>query len=104
MWIASWCWRVEAPATIPKAPQSSRKPPAAAGDDRDIIVLDLPPWSALEVNPLQCASAIVVQKSPREGFGLTVTEGLWKRKPTIASAVGGVPHQIIDQLTGVLAR
>ena len=50
------------------------------------------------------ASAIVVLKSPREGFGLTVTEGLWKRKPTIASAVGGVPHQIIDQLTGVLAR
>jgi len=86
---------------MPKAPQSSRKPPR---DNRDIIVLDLPPWSALEVIPLQCASAIVVLKSPREGFGLTVTEGLWKRKPTIASAVGGVPHQIIDQLTGVLAR
>ena len=77
---------------------------AAAGDDPDIIVLDLPPWAALEINALQRASTIVVQKSLREGFGLTVTEGLWKRKPTIASAVGGIPNQIIHKLTGVLVH
>jgi trehalose synthase len=74
----------------------------AAGDDPDIIILDLPPWSALEINALQRASTIVVQKSLKEGFGLTVTEALWKGKPTIASAVGGIPTQVIDKVTGAL--
>jgi len=46
----------------------------------------------------------VVQKSLREGFGLTVTEALWKGKPTIASAVGGIPTQIIHKLTGALVH
>jgi trehalose synthase len=76
----------------------------AAGDDRDIIILDLPPWCALQINALQRASTIVVQKSIREGFGLTVTEALWKGKPTIAGAVGGIPNQIIHKLTGVLVH
>jgi trehalose synthase len=76
----------------------------AAGDDPDIIILDLPPWSALEINALQRASTIVVQKSLKEGFGLTVTEALWKGKPTIASAVGGIPTQVIDKLTGALVH
>ena len=77
---------------------------AAAGDDRDIIILDLPPWCALEINALQRASTIIVQKSIKEGFGLTVTEALWKGKPTIAGAVGGIPNQIIHKLTGVLVH
>ncbi len=76
----------------------------AVGDDPDIIVLNLPPWSALEINALQRASTIVVQKSLKEGFGLTVTEALWKGKPTIAGAVGGIPSQIIHKLTGVLVH
>lgn len=76
----------------------------AAGEDPDIIILDLPPWCALEINALQRASTIVVQKSIREGFGLTVTEALWKAKPTIAGAVGGIPNQIIHKLTGVLVH
>jgi trehalose synthase len=76
----------------------------AAGGDRDIIILDLPPWCAHEINALQTASAVVVQKSIREGFGLTVTEALWKGKPTIASAVGGIPNQVIHKLTGVLVH
>jgi trehalose synthase len=76
----------------------------AAGENSDIIILDLPPWSALEINALQRASTIIVQKSIREGFGLTVTEALWKGKPTIGGAVGGIPNQIIDQLTGVLVH
>jgi len=76
----------------------------AAGDDPDIIILDLPPWCALEINALQRASTIVVQKSLREGFGLTVTEALWKGKPTIASAVGGIPNQVIQKLTGALVH
>ncbi len=76
----------------------------AAGDDHDVIILELPPWSALEINALQRASTIIVQKSLKEGFGLTVTEGLWKGKPTIASAVGGIPTQVIDKHTGVLVH
>ena len=77
---------------------------AEVGDDPDIIVLNLPPWCALEINALQRASTIVVQKSLKEGFGLTVTEALWKGKPTIAGAVGGIPSQIIHKLTGMLVH
>jgi trehalose synthase len=76
----------------------------AAGDDPDVIVLNLPPWSGLEINALQRASTLIVQKSLKEGFGLTVTEALWKSKPTIAGAVGGIPTQVIDKLTGVLVQ
>jgi trehalose synthase len=76
----------------------------AAAQDPDVIILELPPWSALEINALQRASTIVIQKSLKEGFGLTVTEALWKSKPTIASAVGGIPTQIIDKHTGVLVH
>jgi trehalose synthase len=64
----------------------------------------LPPWSALEINALQRASTIVIQKSLREGFGLTVSEALWKRKPVVASAVGGIPTQVIHKHTGMLVH
>ena len=76
----------------------------AAGDDPDIIILDLPPWCALQINAIQSASTIIIQKSLKEGFGLTVAEALWKAKPTIAGAVGGIPNQIIHKLTGVLVH
>ncbi len=76
---------------------------AAAGDP-DVHVLDLPPWSAVEINALQRASTIVIQKSLREGFGLTVAEALWKKKPVVASAVGGIPAQVIHKHTGLLAH
>jgi trehalose synthase len=76
----------------------------AAGEDPDVIILNLPPWSALEINALQRASTIIIQKSLKEGFGLTVTEGLWKEKPVVAGAVGGIPNQIIHKLTGVLVH
>jgi trehalose synthase len=76
----------------------------AAGDDPDVIILNLPPWSALEINALQHASTVILQKSLKEGFGLTVTEGLWKEKPVVAGAVGGIPTQIIHKLTGVLVH
>ncbi|MGD1158314.1 MAG: glycosyltransferase [Terriglobia bacterium] len=76
----------------------------AAAGDTDIHILDLPPWSATEINALQRGSTIVIQKSLREGFGLTVTEALWKRKPVVASAVGGIPTQVIHKRTGLLAH
>jgi trehalose synthase len=54
------------------------------------------------VNCLQRASTVVIQKSLREGFGLTVTEALYKRTPVVASKVGGIPLQIIDGVNGFL--
>ena len=75
-----------------------------AQNDVDVHVLNLPPWSATEINALQRGSTIVIQKSLREGFGLTVTEALWKRKPVVASAVGGIPTQVIHKHTGLLAH
>jgi trehalose synthase len=75
-----------------------------AGKDADIHILDLPPTSAPEINALQRASTIILQKSLREGFGLTVTEALWKKKPVVASAVGGIPSQVIHKHTGMLAH
>jgi len=74
----------------------------AAGDDRDIHVLLLPPGSDIEINALQRASAVVLQKSLKEGFGLTVAEALWKSKPVIAGAVGGIPQQITHKYSGIL--
>ena len=76
---------------------------AADGDPR-IHILELPPFSDREINALQRASAVVIQKSLREGFGLTVTEALWKRRPVIASAVGGIPLQVLHNLTGLLVH
>jgi trehalose synthase len=76
----------------------------AAGKDPDIFILELPPSAPLEVNALQRASTVVIQKSLREGFGLTVAEALWKKKPVVASAVGGIPTQVIHKHTGLLAH
>jgi len=74
------------------------------GDDPDIHILLLPPDSHLEINALQRFSRVILQKSLREGFGLTVTEALWKGKPVIASAVGGIPLQIRHGVTGLLVH
>jgi len=76
---------------------------AAAGDP-DIHVLLLPPFSDLEINALVRGSSVVIQKSIREGFGLTVSEALWKRKPVIGGAVGGIKLQVIDGVTGFLVH
>jgi len=75
-----------------------------AGNNPDIHVLLIPPNSDLEINALQRASTIIVQKSLREGFGLTVTEALWKAKPVVASAVGGITLQVSNRLTGLLSH
>ncbi len=60
--------------------------------------------NAAMVNALQRHAAIIVQKSLHEGFGLTVTEAMWKRRPVVASAVGGIQDQIVDGVHGVLLR
>ena len=71
---------------------------------KDVAVLELPPGSDREINALQRGSTVVMQKSLREGFALTVSEALWKRRAVVASAVGGIPLQILDERTGLLVR
>lgn len=71
-------------------------------NDPDIHIIFLPPASDIEINALQRASTVVLQKSLKEGFGLTVAEALWKEKPVIASAVGGIPLQICHKYSGIL--
>ena len=75
-----------------------------AADDPDIFVLFLPPGSDIEINALQRASDVILQKSLKEGFGLTVAEALWKAKPVVASAVGGIPLQIAHKYSGILSH
>ena len=77
---------------------------SAASDDPDIHVLELPPTANREINALQRASTIILQKSLKEGFGLTVSEALWKGKPVIAGAVGGIPLQITHRYSGILTH
>jgi trehalose synthase len=54
------------------------------------------------VNALQSSAAVVLQKSTREGFGLVITEAMWKGRPVVASNVGGIPTQIVDGESGYL--
>jgi trehalose synthase len=75
-----------------------------AGNDQDISILLLPPSSDIEINALQRTATVVVQKSLKEGFGLTVSEAMWKGKPVIGGAVGGIPLQIIHGVTGFLVN
>lgn len=75
-----------------------------ASDNPDIHILLIPPESDMEINALQRAATIIVQKSIKEGFGLTVTEALWKGKPVVASAVGGIPLQVKNKFTGLLCH
>lgn len=74
-----------------------------AGGDGDIFILsNLNNVGSVEVNAFQVHSAAVIQKSIKEGFGLTVSEALWKARPTVAGRVGGIVVQIQDGVTGWL--
>jgi len=74
-----------------------------AKQDSDIHIL-LMAQNDIEVNALQRASTVIIQKSLKEGFGLTVSEALWKGKPVVASAVGGIPLQIAHKYSGLLVH
>jgi len=76
-----------------------------AGEDMDIQILtNLTGVGNVEVNAIQTAARVVVQKSLREGFGLVVSEALWKGRPVVAGNVGGIPLQVLDGRTGYLAN
>jgi trehalose synthase len=88
----------------PEGAEVLREVQEQAEEDPDIHVLLLPPFSDLEINALVRGSTIVFQKSIKEGFGLTVSEALWKKKPVIGGAVGGIKLQIINGVTGFLVH
>jgi len=74
-----------------------------AKNDSDIIILsNLDGVGDIEVNAFQRVSKVILQKSIKEGFGLTVTEGMWKKKPVIGGNVGGIKLQIDDGVNGFL--
>ncbi len=75
---------------------------AAQGDPNIFILSNLNNVGSVEVNAFQVHSAALIQKSIREGFGLTVTEGLWKGRPMVAGRAGGIVDQIQDGETGYL--
>src|SRR5207244_1197143 len=76
---------------------------AHADGDPDIHILNnFNNVGAIEVNAFQSHSDVVIQKSTREGFGLTVSEAIWKGRPFIGGDVGGIPLQVQDGVTGYL--
>jgi len=88
----------------PEGAQVLREVYQEAEGEPNIHILDLPPDSNLEINALQRAAAVILQKSLREGFGLTVTEAMWKGKPVIGGNVGGIRRQIVHRSNGMLVQ
>jgi len=71
-----------------------------AAGDAEVHALVLPPDAALEINALQRAATVVVHRPLREDFGLGVAEAMWKGKPVVGSFAGGIPAQVIHEVTG----
>src|SRR5439155_13553918 len=96
----------EAPAVLEQVRNAWGALPAALRKRIHLaqIPIDDTDENAAIVNALQRHSTIIVQKSIREGFGLTVTEGMWKERPVVASAIGGIPDQVRDGIDGILIR
>jgi len=90
-------------ADDPESTQVLEEARVKSGHDKDIHILLLP-QDNIAVNALQRASDVIVQKSLKEGFGLTVAEALWKSKPVVASNVGGIPLQIKHKYSGLLCH
>lgn len=88
----------------PEGQQVLQEVRSFAGDDPDVHILELPPDAHRAINALQRGSSIILQKSVKEGFGLTVTEGLWKGKPVIGGDTGGIRLQVINNYTGFLVN
>jgi trehalose synthase len=96
----------EGPAVFAEVFRAFREQPQAV---RAHIHLAMLPTADIEenaviVNALQRHATVIVQKSLHEGFGLTVTEAMWKARPVVASAVGGIRDQIEDEVNGLLLR
>lgn len=88
----------------PEGAEVLREVRGLVGDDNDLKVLLLPPDAHRTINALQRSAVVVLQKSLKEGFGLTVAEALWKGKPVIGGACGGITLQVHDYHTGFLVH
>lgn len=88
----------------PESTEVLAKTRERAAKNPDIHILAIPSGSDIEINALQRASTVIIQKSIKEGFGLTVSEALWKAKPMVASAVGGILLQVTHQYSGLLCH
>ena len=88
----------------PEASEILSEVRAAVDGDEDISVLLLPSDSHREINALQTGADVVMQKSLKEGFGLTVTEAMWKKKAVIGGNVGGIRLQVINRFNGFRVR
>ncbi|HPS94837.1 MAG TPA: glycosyltransferase, partial [Deltaproteobacteria bacterium] len=88
----------------PEGEEVVRQVRQSARDDADIHVFVLPGDDHRTINALQRVSDIVMQKSTREGFGLTVTEAMWKGKPVIGGDTGGIRLQVVNHHTGFLVN
>lgn len=86
----------------PEGEDVLREVKECAADDPDIHVLLLPLFSDKDINALQRTATVILQKSLKEGFGLTVSEAMWKGKPIMGGAIGGIPLQIVHGVTGFL--
>ena len=73
-------------------------------EDEDAFALNLPPTSHREVNAFQRMATVVLQKSIRDGFGLVVSEAMWKGKLVIGGNTGGIRRQIVEGYTGFLVN
>ncbi len=89
-------------ADDPESAEVLREVRDAAADDPDVHILAAERYSDRTINALQSAADIVLQKSIREGFGLAVTEAMWKGKPVIGGNAGGLRLQLMDHRTGFL--
>jgi len=91
-------------ADDPEGEQILQEVRQAASQDKDIFILSLPAEANLEINALQRAATVILQKSTKEGFGLTVAEAMWKGKPVIGGEVGGIKLQVHNHHTGFLVN
>lgn len=91
-------------ADDPEGEEILRQVRDEAGDDPDIHIVFLSRSIPTEINAFQRGAEIILQKSLREGFALTVSEALWKYRPVIGGSVGGIPAQIIHGFTGMLVH
>ena len=92
------------PDDDPEGLQVCRDLQKKIGKNKDAHILCKPHFSDIEINALLRASKIILQKSWKEGFGLTVSEALWKSKPVIGGNTGGIPLQIINGKNGFLVN
>ena len=92
--------RLVVAGTRPTEPEVLADAREAAGREADVLVLELPPDPELEINALERAATVVMQKPLHADFGLDVATAMWKAKPVVGSLAGGIPFQIVPHTTG----